>query len=253
MSDSTLRKITGFLFILSPLWLFVNTLLLGRVSGFPDIQFKGVDALLTRVAESGSRGIFVWYAYIIAGVLYIASIVLFDKVLSKDGVNRPWFHVATAMGVCAWAIQFFGLVRWIFVYPYLAKEWVNTSDPATRETLKIVFHAFNNYAGFALGQTVGIGLTALWILLVGFAIRKSPLFKPWLAWAAIIIAIGEFVGNVGPLGSVIPEIKIQTFFNISGLFWRFSFLWMAYLGVIMMRAKSDSREVAGGLHKPAVA
>lgn len=250
MSDSTFRKLTGFMFILTPLWLFANSRVLGIVSGFPDIQFKGPDALLRRVAESGTQGVLAWYIYIVPGVLYIVSVVLFGKLMAMERYPRPWFGAATALGVCAWAIQFFGLVRWIFVYPYLADKWIN--EPSSRETVTIVFDTINNYAGYALGQTIGIGLTAVWILLVGIAIRKSPMFKPWLAWVAILTAIGELIGNLGPLGSVIPGIDIQTFFNISGLFWYVSYAWMAYLGVIMIRAK-DSREVAGGLHKPAVA
>lgn len=233
MSMAGLRRLTGFLFVITPLWLFVNSRILGTVSGFPDIQFQGVDALLQRVYESGTTGIIAWYVYIIPGVLYMASVLLFGKLLERPGI--PWMPVATGIGVTAWAIQFFGLVRWIFVYPYLAKLWVEQPDAQTRHTVEIVFNAFNNYAGFALGQTIGIGLTALWILLVGIAILQSRLFRPWLGYAAILIAIGEFIGNLGPLGSVVPGIDIQTFFNISGLFWYFSYAWMAYLGIVMLR------------------
>ena len=236
MTMENFRKLTGFMFVLTPLWLFLNSRVLGTVSGFPDIQFAGVDALLQRVHESGTQRIIVWYIYIVPGVLYMASIAMFHKVLSPERIL--WFGVATSMGITAWAIQFFGLVRWIFVYPYLADQWVVASD-AQKETLEVVFNAFNNYAGFALGQTIGIGLTALWILLVGIAIKKSPLFKPWLGYLGIAIAIGEFIGNLGPLGSVIPQVPIETLFNISGLFWYFSYAWMAYLGIIMIRARAD--------------
>jgi hypothetical protein len=239
VSDASFRKLTGFMFILTPLWLFANSRVLGSVSGFPDIQFKGIDALLTRVAQSGTAGVLAWYVYIVPGVLYIASIVLFQKLIEKESESRPWFPVATTLGVCAWAIQFFGLVRWIFVYPYLARLWLNAPDEATRAAVRVTFDVFNNYAGFALGQTIGIGLTAVWILLLGVAIRTSPMFKPWLGWVGIVVAVGELIGNLGPLGSVIPSIDLQTFFNISGFFWYVSYAWMAYLGVVMLRAKSE--------------
>ena len=234
MSMATFRKLTGIMFVITPLWLFLNSRVLGTVSGFPDIQFAGVDALLQQVYSSGTTGLLVWYVYIVPGVLYIACVVMLGTVLSPERI--PWFSVATSIGVVAWAIQFFGLVRWIFVYPYLAKLWVEDGSAETKAIVEVVFNAFNNYAGFALGQTIGIGLTALWILLVGLAIRKSPLFKPWTGNIAIVIAIGEFIGNLGPLGSVVPGIDIQTFFNISGLFWYFSYAWMAYLGTVMFRA-----------------
>jgi hypothetical protein len=237
VTDSRFLKLTGFMFILTPLWLFANLRVLAAVSNFPDSQFQGVDVLLRQVAASGVTGILVWYVDIVPGVLYIVSVVLFHRVITQNGQKFPWFGVATNLGVCAWAIQLIGLVRWIFVFPYLAKLWVNAPSDTTKETITIVFNAFSNYAGFALGQTIGIGLTAAWILLVGIAILHSPLFKPWLGWVAIVTAIGEFIGNIGPLGTVVESIDIKTFFNISGLFWYISYAWMAYLGVVMMRSK----------------
>jgi hypothetical protein len=235
MTPAQFRKLTGFMFILTPLWLFANSRVLGSLSGFPDIQFAGVAELLSKVHESGTAGIIAWYIYIIPGVLYIVSTVLLQKLLEPQRI--PWFGVATALGVVAWAVQFFGLVRWIFVYPYLANVWfAPTATVQTKEMVTIVFNTINNYAGYALGQTIGIHLTAVWILLVGVAIKKSPMFKPWMGNLAIIVAIGEFIGNLGPLGSVIPGIDMQAFFNLSGLCWYISYAWMAYLGYVMLKA-----------------
>lgn len=239
MTMTNFRKLTGFIWLLTPLWLFVNSRVLSAVSGFPDIQFAGVDALLTRIHASGTLGVIAWYVYIVPGILYIVSTVMLHKVLEPEKI--PWFGVATTLGVVAWAIQFFGLVRWIFVYPYLANVWVGTNDARTRETVTIIFNVINNYAGFALGQTIGIHLTALWLLLVGIAIRKSPLFKPWLGYVAIFTAIGIAVGNIGALGSVIPQISTKSFFNVAAYFWYASFAWMIYLGFIMMRSRADDR------------
>ncbi len=237
MNAVTFRKLTGFIFIITPLWLFVNSRVLGSISGFPDIQFAGVEPLLTKVHESGTTGILAWYLYLIPGVTYIAAVVMFERVVAPERI--PWLSVATVMGIIAWALQFLGAVRWIFVYPYLANVWFGTTNPQTRETVTIVFNMINNYAGYAIGQTVGIHLTALWILLAGFVLIKSPMFKPWLGYVAIITAIGEFIGNLGPLGSVIPGINMQLLFNVSGFFWYISYMWMAYLGIIMIRARAD--------------
>jgi len=238
MSVTTFRKLTGFIFILTPLWLFVNFRVLGSLSGFPDIQFAGVEALLTKVYQSGTAAIIAWYVYLIPGALYIAAVVMFEKVLQPERI--PWLPVATVMGVTAWALQFLGAVRWIFVYPYLANVWFESApDSTARETVTIVFNTINNYAGYGIGQTIGIHLTAVWILLAGIAILKSPLFKRWLGYIAIIIAIGEFIGNLGPLGAVVPGINIKALFNISGLFWYVSYAWMAYLGILMINARAD--------------
>jgi hypothetical protein len=241
MTAENFRKLTGFMFIVTPLWLFINSRVLDYTSGFPNIQNAGVDELLNRVQQSGVAGIVAWYVYIVPGILYMASTAMFHKVLEPERI--PWFGVGTSIGIASWAIQFFGLVRWIFVYPYLAKEWTTAAllDPEKKYTIEVVFNAFNNYAGYALGQTIGIGMTAIWILLVGIAIKKSPLFKPWLGYVGIVVAIGELIGNLGPLGSVIPAMNglLIPLFNVSGLFWYISYAWMAYLGLIMLRAPAD--------------
>lgn len=238
MNDSTFRKLTGFMFILSPLWLFVNLAVLAQVSNFPDIQAKGTDEFLTTVYQAGTKGIIVWYIAIVSGILYTAATVMFHRVLEPERI--PWMGVVTTIGIGAWLIQLIGMVRWIFVFPYLANEWVAAAgDPQKRQMVEIVYKAFTNYTGFALGQTIGIHLTAIWAILAGIAILKSPLFKPWLGYVGILIGIGQIIGNIGPLGSVIPEIPIQTLFNVSGIVWYVFYAWMAYLGVIMIRARAD--------------
>jgi hypothetical protein len=238
MSDSSFRKLTGFIFILSPLWLFVNLAVLAKVSNFPDIQARGTDEFLTTVHQSGETGILVWYAAIVSGVLYTAAMPMFHKVLEPERI--PWLGVVTTIGICAWAIQLIGMVRWIFVFPYLANVWVAAAnDPQKREIVEVVYTAFTNYTGFALGQTIGIHLTAIWTILAGIAIKKSPLFKPWLGYLAILIGIGQIIGNIGPLGAVVPSIPIQTLFNVSGLVWYVYYAWTAYIGFIMMRSPAD--------------
>ena len=41
MTAENFRKLTGFMFIITPLWLFLNSRVLGAISGFPDIQNAG--------------------------------------------------------------------------------------------------------------------------------------------------------------------------------------------------------------------
>lgn len=238
MSDFTFRKLTGFIFIISPLWLFVNLAVLAKVENFPDLQARGIDEFLTTVYQSGKTGVLVWYAAIVSGILYMAAMAMFHKVLEPERI--PWMGVVTTIGIAAWAIQLIGMVRWIFVFPYLANVWAaSANNPQKREIVEVVYNAFTNYTGFALGQTIGIHLTAIWTFLAGIAMKKSPLFKPWVGYLAILIAIGQAIGNIGPLGAVLPEIPIQTLFNVSGIVWYIYYLWTAYVGIVMIRARAD--------------
>jgi Domain of unknown function (DUF4386) len=238
MTDAAFRKLTGFIFIITPLSLFIVLAILARVSDFPDLQAKGVDEFLTTVHQSGTKGVIVWYISMIPGILYMAAMAMFHKVVEPERI--PWLGVVTTMGIVAWAVQLIGLVRWIFVFPYLGNEWVAAvNDPQKRAMVEVVYNAFTNYTGFALGQTVGIHLTAIWTFLVGLILIKSPLFKPWHGYLAIVIAIGMAIGNMGPLGAVVPAIDIQTLFNVSGIVWYVYYAWMAYIGLVMLRSRAD--------------
>jgi hypothetical protein len=243
VSDSQFRKLTGVFFIISPLALFLTTVILGKVSGFPDIQSEEVDVVLRRVAESGITGILAWYVAMVPGVLYIIAMSLFQKIMDNERERRPWFLATTSIGVSAWALQLFGVVRWVFVFPYLADRWFDSPSEATKEAITVTYNAFNNYAGFAIGQTVGILLTAVWIFMAAIAVLTCSLFKPWLGWLGFIIAIGMAIGNVAPLGSVIPAVDTQAFFAIANVFWILSYAWMVYLGWLMIRAAKAGTRV----------
>ena len=70
--------------------------------------------------------------------------------------------VATAFGVVAGVVQFLGLVRWPFLVPYLADAYLDpASSLATRESVAVVFGAFNQYAGVGVGENLGYLFTGM--------------------------------------------------------------------------------------------
>ncbi len=234
MSEATFRKLTGILFIIIPIWLFANWTLLGQLVGVPEIQAQGVDALLTRYHEGGVGLIITWVIYFIPGLLFVVAIVMFHRVIAPE--NIPYMAVATTIGATSWILQFFGLVRWVFVYPFMADLWTDPSTTQTKkEAVEVAFQLINQYGGFALGQFVGISMTALWLLLIGFAFLKSPMFKPWMGWIAIVIAVGELIGNMASLGSVIDAIPFESLFAISAICWNIFYVWMVVAGVFILR------------------
>ena len=58
--------------------------------------------------------------------------------------------------------------------PFLAEAYVDPDAPyATRQTISIVYDAFNEYAG-GVGELLGVTLTgALWIVLTSVALLRS--------------------------------------------------------------------------------
>lgn len=107
-----------------------------------------------------------WYGFMPTAVLFVPLVVLVHRVLAGDGraAGEPFYlGLATAFGVVAGVVQFLGLVRWPFLIPYLADSYTDpASSEATRESVVVVFEAFNWYAGAGVGDQLGY-LEAIWL------------------------------------------------------------------------------------------
>ncbi len=156
--------------------------LLGRTFEYPDILRKPTGYILERFQEGGGRLVATWYAFMLAGVLFIPLGILLPVILSPGA--SLYIIVATVIAVLAGLVQVLGLIRWPFLVPYLARTY---NDPeasqGTRDAVTVVFQAFHRYAGVAIGEHLGYLLTSLWTVFIAAGVIRSPLFSPWLGWA----------------------------------------------------------------------
>jgi hypothetical protein len=153
--------------------------------------------------------------------------------------------LATAFGVVAGVVQFLGLVRWPFLVPYLADTYLDpASSGATRESVAVVFQAFNQYAGVAVGEHLGYLFTGLWTALVALAMFGSALpFRRWLALLGVVSAVGILVGMLEPAGFE-PAANIVV---VGYILWS---IWLALFGIFLLLPSSRRH---GALQaKPAV-
>jgi hypothetical protein len=137
--------------------------------------------------------------------------------------------VATAFGVVAGVVQFLGLVRWPFLVPYLANTYLDpASSSATRESAAVVFQAFNQYAGVAVGENLGYLFTGLWTALVALAMFGSPLpFRRWMALLGVVSAAGVLVGTLEPVGFE-PAADVVV---VGYILWS---IWLALFGIFLL-------------------
>src|SRR5918997_217827 len=161
MNDASLRKLTGVILILTPVSFNVFFTLLTVTFEYPDILREPTDHILRQFDAGGSRLVVIWYGFMLTAVLFVPVAVLVHKVLARQ--DTPYMAVATAFGVVAGVVQFLGLIRWPFLVPYLANTFPDpASSEATRESVAVVFQAFNQYAGVAVGEHLGYLFTGLW-------------------------------------------------------------------------------------------
>ncbi len=231
LNDASLRKLTGVVLILTPVAFNVFFTLLSVTFEYPDILREPASYVLRSFDAGGSGLVAIWYGFMLTAVLFVPLAVLVHKVPARQ--DTPYMAVATAFGVVAGVVQFLGLVRWPFLVPYLADTYLDpASSGATREAVAVVFQAFNQYAGVAVGENLGYLLTGLWTMLVALAILASRLpFRRWLALLGVVSAAGVLVGTLESIGFE-PAANIVV---VGYILWS---IWLALFGIFLLLTRS---------------
>jgi uncharacterized protein DUF4386 len=152
----------GTLLIAVPLAFNLCVSLLARSFDYPDILRSPTSEVLARFRAGGPRLVLLWWFFALTAVLLAPLAVLLAAALV--GANRGIVEVAATTGVLAGVVQFLGLVRWPFLVPYLARADADAS-PARRETIDVLFQAFNRYLGVGVGEHLGYLFTGGWSVL----------------------------------------------------------------------------------------
>ena len=219
-----LAQLTGTLLIFLPIAFNVIFFLLQTTFEYPDILRKPTEYILSQFNAGGGRLILTWYSFALTGLLFIPIAILVNQVLAE--ATMQYMTVAATVGVLAGLVQFFGLIRWTFLVPYLARTYFEPeSSQATRDSINVTFQAFHRFAGMAIGEHLGYLLTSLWTALIALAITQSSQFNNWLGWLGFIPAIGIFIGLFEEAG-----FKAAGTINaISYILWS---IWLIAVGIV---------------------
>lgn len=228
------RRLTGVLLILTPVAFNLFFTLLSTTFEYPDILREPAGYVLGRFDEGGAALVATWYGFMLTAVLFVPLAVLVHRVLAREA-SAPWYlGVAATFGVVAGVVQFLGLARWPFLVPYLADAYLDpASSAATRESVAVVFEAFNRYAGVAVGENLGYMFTGLWTALIALAMARSPLFGGfgrWLSLFGIATSAGILVGMLEPTGFGLAANVV----TISYIAWS---VWLVVTGILLLRNK----------------
>jgi hypothetical protein len=231
MNDASLRRLTGAILILTPVSFNVFFTLLSVTFEYPGILREPTGHVLRSFDAGGGSLVAIWYGFMLTAVLFVPLAVLVHKVLVRR--DTPYIAVATAFGIVAGVVQFLGLVRWPLLVPYLADTYLDpASSVATRESVVVVFQAFNQYAGVAVGENLGYLFTSVWTALVALAMFGSALpLRRWLGLLGMVSATGILVGTLEPAGFE-PAANIV----VAGyILWS---IWLALTGILLLLPRS---------------
>jgi Domain of unknown function (DUF4386) len=229
--NRVVRLLTGVLLILTPVAFNVFFTLLSMTFEYPDILREPTGYVLRHFDAGGGQLVEIWYGFMLTAVLFVPLAVLVHKALARE--DTPYMATATAFGVLGGVVQFLGLIRWPFLVPYLADTYLDpASSGATRESVSVVFQAFNQYAGVGVGENLGYLFTGLWTLLVALAMFGSPLpFRRWLALLGVVSAGGILVGMLEPSGFEMAANIVV----VGYILWS---IWLALFGIFLLLPRS---------------
>jgi hypothetical protein len=222
------RVLTATLLIAVPVLFMLFYGLLTMTFDYPGILREPAGEILRRFAAGGPTLVLLWYGFAMTPALFIPAAILLRRAFPA---TTPLLDLAVPLGVLAGVVQVFGLIRWPFLVPDLARTFL---DPATSEATQAaaltVFGAFHQYAGVAIGEHLGYLFTGAWTLVIAGAMLKSPVFRPWLGWTGIVSALGILVGLLEPAGFALAG----TINAVAYLAWS---LWLVATGVSLLRAR----------------
>jgi hypothetical protein len=156
---------------------------------YPDVLRQPTRDVLARFRAGGTSLQLLWWGFALTAVLLAPLVVLFATAVPD--ADPALLEVATTVGVLAAAVQFLGLIRWVFLVPFLAEQ-------KDSEAVDLVFQAFNRYLGVAVGEHLGYLLTGAWTTLAGIALltESTPLgILGLVIGPALMVCSLEFVGR----------------------------------------------------------
>lgn len=193
----TIDTAAAVLLIVTPLWFNTTFALLSARFEYPDILRRPAGEILERFHAGGASLILLWWAFMLSGLLLIASVVLLGQALGSSEL----VPVATTIGIVAGLVQMLGLLRWVYAVPPLARAYADPSaSPEQRAITTTMFRVLHQYLGVGVGEHLGYLLTGLWSVLIGIATTHAGVVPEWLGWPGVVIGAGLMVGSAEFLG-----------------------------------------------------
>ncbi len=225
----SLVSLTVALLVLEPVLMYLAFFVLNSAINWPGSLGEPASVNLPLITEQRSAVTLGYSAYLLFQLLILPLSLMLYFVLKERGVASPLLAVSAGFGVASAITGALGIVRWLFLMPFLADLYLDPSaSQATREAVNVAYIAFNEYAG-GVGELLGVSLTgAFWVGLVGVALLRSGRFPRWLGALGLLAAALLLPGLLSVIG-----IDVGALFAVIG--GNVRLVWMLALAVVLMR------------------
>lgn len=229
----TSNKTIGWLFIMGAIALFVPYTALTIIFEYPDILRQDTSVVLTKFHEGGASLIAVWFAFAITGIPLLPAYILLGQKL--EGSNSL-VRLATTIGVVGLIVQMIGLLRWTFVVPVLASEYVNATDVAVKAAAIMSFKTIHQFGGVILGEHLGQLFTIAWTVMISWVFVKLKFMPGWINWLGFGSSFIYFLAQAELFATVLPDFPVWDMAGFLGsTLW---LVWLIFVGVMLVRKKS---------------
>jgi Domain of unknown function (DUF4386) len=228
-TDNRLRRVTGALFAAGAVAFGVAATLLSATFDWPDILREPASVVLPQYADGGTSLVWTWFAVAWTYGILLVPILLLPAVLGRR--DDPVFRAATFAGAVSVILSMAGFLRWVFVVPPLARDYV-TGDATTRAAVAAAWTAQHQYGGALLGEHLGELLVIAWSITLSVVILRSRALPAWLGWTGLTVSALYFLNQGDIMHTAIPGFPV---WDLAGALGSTGWgLWVAALGATLM-------------------
>ena len=230
------EKTIGILLILGAVGVLVPYTILTIIFDYPHILRQETGVILTKFHQGGNQLIWTWWAFAILGLLLLEAVVLLGQKLEQRFYFMRW---ATTLGIIGLIVQIFGLMRWTFVVPVLADNYIS-GDEMTKTASMVAFQAVHQYGGVILGEHIGQLFTIAWTIMISSAFMQIKVLPKWVNWLGFLAAGIYLLAQLELFETVMPNIFV---FHYAGLIG--SSLWIIWLFIVGLKFRLKKVSEAG--------
>lgn len=226
-------KISGILLIIGALGVFIPYLILTIIFDYPGILREEPGIILRQFHAGGASLILSWLAFALSGLPLLPAYSIIGQNLET---KIPFVRWVTTIGIISGVVQIVGLLRWVFVVPILANDFVQSHDPAVQESIKIIFQVVHQFGGVLLGEHIGQLFTVIWTVMISFALVKQSIISTWLGWFGYISSAIYFLAQAELIATVIDGFPV---WNVAGFLGSTLWLiWLILVGISLVKYSS---------------
>ena len=166
------KKTTGILLIAGVIGVLIPYTILTVTFKYPDILRQDAGSILTQFHAGGASLIFTWLAFALLGLPLVIAYSLIGQQLEN---RLPFVRWATTIGIISGIFQIIGLLRWVFVVPVLASDFVTAESDSTKQAVIVSFKILHQLGGVLLGEHLGQLFTIIWTIMISYALLKLKL------------------------------------------------------------------------------